>query len=182
MSVKKFVFDFLRRGFIACGVSPLILSILYWILQKTAAVDTLTISQVCVGLCSITILAFIAGGMNAIYQIERLPLMLAILITALLESRRIDRHLSRVIEGKGVYVLFMSEEPSAFFAQNVASLAEKGIVLIVSPHLILSRGIGQGRFYCTARLECKNVYLIRRYYFFHVKKKLLPLRSTAMLY
>ena len=80
MSVKKFVFDFLRRGFIACGVSPLILSILYWILQKTAAVDTLTISQVCVGLCSITILAFIAGGMNAIYQIERLPLMLAILI------------------------------------------------------------------------------------------------------
>jgi hypothetical protein len=109
-------------------------------------------------------------------------LMLGVLITALLESRRTDRHLSRVIEGSGVYVLFMSEEPSAFFAQNVASLAEKGIVLIVSPHLILSRGIGQGRFYCTARLECKNVYLIRRYYFFHVKKKLLPLRSTAMLY
>ena len=80
MSVKKFAFEFLRRGFIACGVSPIILSILYWILQKTVAVDTLTISQVCIGLCSITILAFIAGGMNAIYQIERLPLMLAILI------------------------------------------------------------------------------------------------------
>lgn len=109
-------------------------------------------------------------------------LMLGILITALLEFRRTDRHLLQLSEGKGVYVLFMTDAPSAFFAQNVASLAKKGIVLIVSPHLILSHGIVKGQFYCTARQECKNVYLIRRYYFFHVKKKLLPLCRTAMLY
>ena len=42
--------------------------------------DTLTVNQVCIGIFSITALAFIAGGMNAIYQIERLPLMVAILI------------------------------------------------------------------------------------------------------
>ena len=36
--------------------------------------------QVCIAIISITALAFIAGGMNAIYQIERLPLMVAILI------------------------------------------------------------------------------------------------------
>ena len=43
-------------------------------------VETLTVNQVCIGIFSITALAFIAGGMNAIYQIERLPLMVAILI------------------------------------------------------------------------------------------------------
>ena len=78
--MKKFVLEFLRRGFAACGMGPIILAILYLILQQTAAVETLTVNQVCVGIFSITALAFVAGGMNAIYQIERLPLMLAILI------------------------------------------------------------------------------------------------------
>ena len=78
--MRKFVFEFLRRGFTACGMGPIILAILYLILQQTAAVATLTVNQVCIGIFSITALAFIAGGMNAIYQIEQLPLMVAILI------------------------------------------------------------------------------------------------------
>ena len=80
MNMRKFVLEFLRRGFVACGMGPIILAILYLILQQTAAIDTLTVNQVCIGIFSITALAFIAGGMNAIYQIERLPLMVAILI------------------------------------------------------------------------------------------------------
>ena len=78
--MRKFVLEFLRRGFAACGIGPIILSILYLILQQIAAVEILTVNQVCIGIFSITALAFIAGGMNAIYQIERLPLMVAILI------------------------------------------------------------------------------------------------------
>ena len=78
--MKKFVFGFLHRGLIACGIGPVVLAIIYLILQQTANVETLAVNQVCVGIFSITALAFIAGGMNAIYQIERLPLMVAILI------------------------------------------------------------------------------------------------------
>ena len=78
--MRKFVLEFLRRGFAACGMGPIILAILYLILQQTAAVEAITVNQVCIGIFSITALAFIAGGMNAIYQIERLPLMVAILI------------------------------------------------------------------------------------------------------
>ena len=80
MSMKKFVLEFLRRGFVAAGIGPIVLAIVYLILQQTAAVETLSVNQVCIGIFSITALAFIAGGMNAIYQIERLPLMVAILI------------------------------------------------------------------------------------------------------
>jgi len=78
--MKKFVLEFLRRGLIASGIGPIVLVIVYLILQQTAAVETLSVNQVCIGIFSITALAFIAGGMNAIYQIERLPLMVAILI------------------------------------------------------------------------------------------------------
>ena len=78
--MKKFVLEFLRRGFIAAGIGPIVLAIVYLILQQSADIGTLTVNEVCIGIFSLTTLAFIAGGMNAIYQIERLPLMVAILI------------------------------------------------------------------------------------------------------
>ena len=78
--MKKFVLEFVRRGFIATGLGPIVLAIVYLILKQSAAIDTLTVSQVCIGIFSLSALAFIAGGMNAIYQVERMPLMTAILI------------------------------------------------------------------------------------------------------
>lgn len=78
--MKRFILEFLRRGLAACGLGPMVLAILYFILQRSAGLETLTVNQVCIGIFSLTALAFIAGGMNAIYQIERLPLMVAILI------------------------------------------------------------------------------------------------------
>ena len=78
--MKKFVLEFLRRGLIASGIGPIVLAIVYLILQQASAIETLSVNQVCIGIFSIAVLAFIAGGMNAIYQIERLPLMVAILI------------------------------------------------------------------------------------------------------
>ncbi len=78
--MKKLVLEFIRRGFIACGFGPIVLAVFYLILQQQAEVKILTVNQVCLGIFSLSALAFIAGGMNAIYQIERLPLMVAILI------------------------------------------------------------------------------------------------------
>ncbi len=78
--MKKFTLDFLRRGAVACGFGPIVLAVLCLILRQSANLATLTVDEVCVGIFSVTALAFIAGGMNAIYQIERLPLMVAILI------------------------------------------------------------------------------------------------------
>ena len=78
--MKKMILEFIRRGLVACGFGPLVLAVLYLILQRQIDLETLTIPQVCTGIFSLTALAFIAGGMNAIYQIERLPLMAAVLI------------------------------------------------------------------------------------------------------
>ena len=78
--MKRFILDFIHRGLIACGLGPIVLAIIYWILQQYAVLEMLTVNEICVGIFSLTALAFLAGGMNAIYQIERLPLMVAILI------------------------------------------------------------------------------------------------------
>ena len=78
--MKKNLSEFVRRGLIACGFGPMVLAIFYLILKHYGEVEVLTVDQVCLGIFSLSALAFIAGGMNVIYQIERLPLMLAILI------------------------------------------------------------------------------------------------------
>ncbi|MBE6606441.1 MAG: DUF3021 domain-containing protein [Ruminococcaceae bacterium] len=78
--MKKCILEFLRRGLIACGFGPVVLAILFLILQNKTGIESLTVNEVCLGIFSLSALAFIAGGMNVIYQIERLSLMVAILI------------------------------------------------------------------------------------------------------
>lgn len=78
--MKNTVLEFIRRGLTACGLGPIVLAVLYLILQYNGSVESLTVNEVCVGIFSLSALAFIAGGMNVIYQIEQLPLMVAISI------------------------------------------------------------------------------------------------------
>lgn len=80
MNMKKNVLEFVRRGMVACGLGPVVLAVLYLVLQHQGLIQNLTVNQVCTGILSLSALAFIVGGMNVIYQIERLPLMVAILI------------------------------------------------------------------------------------------------------
>ena len=78
--MKRHILDFLRRGLTALGLGPLVLAVIYQLLHSRGLVEVLTVREVCTGIFSLSALAFLAGGMNAIYQVERLPLMLAILI------------------------------------------------------------------------------------------------------
>ena len=78
--MKRIITEFLRRGLVSIGIGPIILAVLYMILQGQGLLQTLTVNQVCVGIFSLSALAFVAGGMNVIYQSEHLPLMVAVLI------------------------------------------------------------------------------------------------------
>ncbi len=78
--MKKLVLEFVKRGLMASSLGPIVLALLYLILKHNSHIDTLSVDSVVLGIISLSALAFIAGGMNVIYQIERLPLMAAILI------------------------------------------------------------------------------------------------------
>ena len=78
--MKRKSLEFFRRGMIACGIGPIVFVIVCLIVQRQAGVQSLTVEQVSMGILSLSALAFIAGGMNMIYGIERLPLAVAILI------------------------------------------------------------------------------------------------------
>ena len=74
--MKRIILEFFRRGIAACGLGPLVLVALYWVLDP----QTLTVREVCTGIESLSALAFVAGGMNVVYQLEHLPLMAAVTI------------------------------------------------------------------------------------------------------
>lgn len=81
--MKRFLCDFVHRGLVACGFGPIILAIVYHFIQVEGIIQTLSVNDVVLAISTSALLAFIAGGINAIYKIERLPLILAILIHAI---------------------------------------------------------------------------------------------------
>lgn len=80
--MKKYVLEFMHRGLLAAAGGPVILAIIYGILGATGAVTAFAPGEVCLGILSITLMAFIAAGITMIYQVEQLPLISAILIHA----------------------------------------------------------------------------------------------------
>lgn len=78
--MKKHLSQFLLRGLVAAGFGPIVLAIVFGILGATGTVTALAPGEVCLGILSITLMAFIAGAVTGIYQVESLPLPSAILI------------------------------------------------------------------------------------------------------
>lgn len=78
--MKKFWKEFLLRGLICASGGPIVLAIIYGILGYTGTVEVFSPREVSLGIMTITMLAFIAAGMTAIYQMEQLPLPIMILL------------------------------------------------------------------------------------------------------
>ena len=56
------------------------MAIIYGILGATGVAETISTTDICLAILTITALAFIAAGMTAIYQMEQLPLPIRILL------------------------------------------------------------------------------------------------------
>ena len=78
--MKQFWKEFLLRGLICASGGPLVLAIIYGALGAAGAAEAFSPMEVCLGIVTITLLAFIAAGMTAIYQMEQLPLPTMILL------------------------------------------------------------------------------------------------------
>ncbi len=80
--MKAFFKEFFKRGFISAWGGPFVLAIIYLIVGKIENIETISINEVSLGIISITVMAFTAGGITAIYQSEKLPVISSALIHA----------------------------------------------------------------------------------------------------
>lgn len=81
--MKKHVKDFMHRGLLAASGGPVILAIIYLCLQANGVMTMLTVNEATLGILTSTLMAFIAAGISVVYQIEKLPLMWASFIQAI---------------------------------------------------------------------------------------------------
>jgi len=70
--MKKFILEFVRRGLMVASGGPLVLAVIYLLLEAAGAVQTITPSEAARGVISLTLLAFLAAGVTSIYTIDRL--------------------------------------------------------------------------------------------------------------
>ena len=78
--MKKFILRFIQNGILSCGFGPIVLAIIFLILYENGTVSEIGVPEMVRGILTSALLAFIAGGLNAIYHVEEIPLMWAILI------------------------------------------------------------------------------------------------------
>ena len=81
--MKKFILNFIKRGLIAAGFGPLILTIFYYGYYLAIHYNPTSTLEVNKNILSSLLLAFIAGGISTIFKVEALSLGIATLINAI---------------------------------------------------------------------------------------------------
>lgn len=76
--IGKYYKQFILRGLIAMGFGPIVLAMIYGILGAVGVVESLPVSEFVFGVLTMVALAFLAGGITIVYQIEELGLSKAI--------------------------------------------------------------------------------------------------------
>ena len=80
--MKKYALEFIKRGLMAASGGPVVLAIVYGVIGATGETGSIIPGEVCMGILTVTLMAFIAASITIVYQMERLPLASAIAIHA----------------------------------------------------------------------------------------------------
>lgn len=80
--MKEFIKNFCKRGLVAFGFGPVIMAIVYISLELAGVEGTLGFIEFSKQILIVSAMAFVAAGISAIYNVERLALPLAIFIHA----------------------------------------------------------------------------------------------------
>lgn len=80
--MKEFVKNFCKRGLVAFGFGPVIMAIVYISLELAGVEGALGFIELSKQILIVSAMAFVAAGISAIYNVERLALPLAIFIHA----------------------------------------------------------------------------------------------------
>ena len=76
--IKKYYKEFFFRGLCSFGFGPIVLAVIYGILGLCGEVDSVSCLDMCFGIISVSVIAFLAAGITVVYKIEELPLASAI--------------------------------------------------------------------------------------------------------
>ncbi len=74
----EYLKQFALRGLVGMGFGPIVLGVVYTILGICGVTESVGIYEMPLGIFTITLLAFLCGGITVVYQIEELAISKAI--------------------------------------------------------------------------------------------------------
>lgn len=131
-------------------------------------------------------LLYVIAAMAVIFAPPLLIGLLSFAGSALIRYKKVNEQMTRHLSGKTVFVLFPTRDgefaEAHFWRANARELAShpSSAVVVVSPFLLSPRGLEEGRFYLNMRSDGDNLFLVRRHYFFSLRKHVLT-RSVKRL-
>ncbi len=151
---------------------------------------TLRAAAVLISILETGAVFIIAAGILLAVSPALILLLLAVHVDSLISGRRAIALVSSIMRDRNITFIFPprgSLGRERFLAHNAQALAESipGTVLIVSPYLFSSVGIGGKGYYSSVRKESDSVYLIRRQTYFKLKRRLsrlFSLSGTTLIY
>lgn len=104
-----------------------------------------------------------------------------VIFSALLFYGRKNRYMEKELSGKNIFVFFPMRDgeflTGQFWRTNIDQLSQnndgKNVILVVSPFFWSFNGVFERSPYFLLREEKKNIYLIRKHYYFSLQKKVL---------
>lgn len=118
---------------------------------------------------------------SAVY-VAALPFLIAAaavgLIVACLTSRSMNRIMRRELAGQRVRVFVapdrLSLDRDSFYLRNLQAMAKDGVsVVLVSPSAFSTKGVDGRGPYFTARREASGLYIVRKHYYFMLRRRVL---------
>lgn len=114
-----------------------------------------------------------------------LILSLISLFAALFRGRSMINEMRKKLDGKKIYILFAEKEQikrenseKGYFYSNAKDLASEGSsVIMVSPFFFSKKGFEKKNNYVTAREERENIFLVRKIFFFILRRKVIEKTS-----
>lgn len=107
----------------------------------------------------------------------------ATLIISAVGQKRANEYLARISARGEVYVLFPESRPSPKSSSFLCGLAEElsvtedATVFIVSPYFWSGAGLDGRKYYLHYRQDKRNVFMLRKYYYFSFRRNVLNLRK-----
>ncbi len=136
------------------------------------------------------VLAIGAVAVVTVVSAAVLPFLLfgavGLAMLAAMRSRRMNAILRSNLEGRHIRVLIptrgTSLAPDAYFIRHARAMAadDGAAVIIVTPYLLSAKGPNGRRAFFTARTEGGNLYLVRRHYYFILRRHVLDAIDTHM--
>lgn len=140
------------------------------------------------------LLVFLQFGTAFFFLAVALLLLVPILIfgaafvafSALLLYRRENDRMQKVLEGKNIIVFFPTLggelAEGNFWRAHVDELARRAdtAILVVSPHFWSGKGLNENRFYLLLRKEREELYLLRKHYYFSLKRAILDKKQNGI--